>query len=144
MFAYHARWIENFSTKIAPLTGIETFPLTSKAVSAFETSRSSLSSAFLHCVNNEEPFTVECDASDLAIGATLNQNGRPVPFMSRALTKSERRYLAIEKEAAAIIEVVRKWSHFLHARAFTLVTDQQSIAFMFDQRKRSKINNAKI
>ena len=26
IFAYCARWIENFSTRIAPLTGIETFP----------------------------------------------------------------------------------------------------------------------
>ena len=36
-FAYYARWLKNFSTKIAPLTGIKTFPLTNKAVSAFET-----------------------------------------------------------------------------------------------------------
>ena len=144
MFAYCARWIENFSTKIAPLTGIETFPLTNKAVSAFETLRSNLRSACLHCVNDKEPFTVECDASDLAIKATFNQNGRPVAFISRTLTKSERRYSAIEKEATAIIEAVRKWVHFLYARAFTLVTDQQSVAFMLDQRKRNKIKNAKI
>ena len=144
MFAYYAHWIENFSTKVAPLIGIETFPLTNKAVSAFETLRSNLSSACLHCINDEEPFTVECDASTLAIGATLNQNGNPVAFMSRTLTKSERRYSAIEKEASAIIEAVRKWPHFLHARAFTLVTDQQFIAFMLDKQKRSKIENAKI
>ena len=89
MFAYYTRWIKNFSTKIAPLTGIETFPLTNKMVSAFETLRSNLSSACLHCINDEEPFTVECDASYLAIGATLNQNDRPVAFMSRTLAKSE-------------------------------------------------------
>ena len=117
MFAYYARWIKNFSTKIAPLTGMETFPLTNKAVSAFETLRSNLSSACLHCINDEEPFTVECDASDLAIGATLDENGHPVAFMSRTLTKSKRRYSAIEKEATAIIEAVQKWAHFLHARA---------------------------
>ena len=144
MFAYYARLIENFFTKIAPLTGIKTFPLTNEAVSAFETLRSNLSSACLQCINDEEPFTVECDASDLAIMATLNQNGRSIAFMSRTLTKSKRRYLAIEKEATAIIEAVRKWAHFLHARAFTLVTDQQSIAFMLNQQKRSKIKTAKI
>ena len=64
--------------------------------------------------------------------------------MSSTLTKSERHYSAIEKEAAAIIEAVQKWAHFLHARAFTLVTDQQSIAFRLNQRKKSKIKNAKI
>ena len=85
MFAYYARWIENFFTKIAPLTGIKTFPLTNKAVSAFETLRSNLSSACLHCINDEKPFTVECDS---AIGAILNQNGHPVAFMSRTLTKA--------------------------------------------------------
>ena len=72
MFAYYARWIENFSTKIAQLTGIEKFPLTNKAVSAFKTLRSNLNSACLHCINDEEPFTVECDACVLAIGAILN------------------------------------------------------------------------
>ena len=40
MFVYYARWIKNFSTKIAPLIGIETFPLNNKAVLAFETLRS--------------------------------------------------------------------------------------------------------
>ena len=98
MFAYYACWIENFSTKIAPLTGIETFPLTNKAVLAFETLRSNLSFACLHCINDEEPFTVECDASDSAIGTTLNQNACPVAFMSRTLTKNKRRYSAIKKE----------------------------------------------
>ena len=78
MSAYYACWIENFSTKVSPLTDIETFPLTNKAVSAFETLRSNLSSACLHCINDEKPFTVECDASDLTIGEALNQNGRPV------------------------------------------------------------------
>ena len=73
------------------------------------------------------------------LGQHLTKNSRPVVLMSRTRTKSERRYSAIKKEATAIIEVVRKWAHFLHARVFTLVTDQQSIAFMLDQRKRSKI-----
>ena len=50
---------------------------------------SNLSSACLHCINDEEPFTVERDAPDLAIGATLNQNSHPVAFMSHTLTKSK-------------------------------------------------------
>ena len=44
----------------------------------------------------------------------------------------------------AIIEAVRKWRHFLAGQHFTLVTDQRSVAFMIDNRKRSKIKNNKI
>ena len=42
------------------------------------------------------------------------------------------------------MEAVRKWSHYLYARPFTLITDQQSLAYMFDQTQRGKIKNAKI
>ena len=64
--------------------------------------------------------------------------------MLRTLHVSEHHYLAVEKEAMAIIKVVRKWNHFLAQGQFTLVTDQRSIAFMFDGKKCSKIKNNKI
>ena len=133
MFAYYARWIKDYSAKIKPLTEARvSFPLTPKAESSFESLRGELLQASLGCIDAHEPFTVECDASDFAIAAVLNQNGRPVAFMSRTLTACESRYPIIEKEAASIIEAVRKWSHYLYGRPFTLITDQRSLAFMFD------------
>ncbi|CAB4035659.1 retrovirus-related Pol poly from transposon [Paramuricea clavata] len=57
---------------------------------------------------------------------------------------SKLHYPAVEKEAMAIVEAVRKWQHFLARRHFTLKTDQRSVAFMFDSRKRTKIKNNKI
>ena len=98
----------------------------------------------LGCIDAHEPFTVECNASDLAIVAILNQNGRPVAFMSRTLTPCESRYSIIEKEAALIIEAVHKWSRYLHGRPFTLIMDQRSLAFMFDEANCGKIKNAEI
>ena len=106
MFAYYARWIEDFSNKMALLIAPDSFPLSEEVVERFEMLRNCLLSACLHCISNDQPFTVECDASDQAIGATLNQNGRPVAFMPRTLSKSERRYPSIEKEAIAMIEAV--------------------------------------
>ena len=50
----------------------------------------------------------------------------------------------MEKEATAIIDAVRKWNHFLAGRRFTLITDQKSVAFMLDNRKRTKVKNNKI
>ena len=80
----------------------------------------------------------------LAVSATLNQGGRPVAFMSRTLQGSERHYPTFEKEATAVIEAVRKWSHLLSRNTFTLVTDQRSVSFMFDSRRRTKIKNDKV
>ena len=84
---------------------------------------------------------METDASDFAIGATLNQNGRPVAFHARTLNNAEQKHSSVEKEAYAVIEALRKWKHLLLSRHFDLVTDQRSVSFMLDLKHASKIKN---
>ncbi|XP_068224969.1 uncharacterized protein [Palaemon carinicauda] len=79
-----------------------------------------------------------------AIAATLTQNNRPVAFFSRTLTRSEQGHSAVEKEAYAIVEALRKWRHYLIGHHFKLITDQRSVKFMFDSKSNSKIKNDKI
>ncbi|KAJ4441140.1 hypothetical protein ANN_10990 [Periplaneta americana] len=90
------------------------------------------------------PFLVETDASDFAITATLSHSARPVAFFSRTLSESERRHSAVEKEAYAIVESLRKWKHYLIGRPFSLLTDQKSVSFMCNYTKHGKIKNEKI
>ena len=78
----------------------------------------------MSAVDENPPFEVETDASEFALAGTLNQNGRPVAFFSRTLTKAELNHSAVEKKVAAIIESVRKWRHYLTGKRFELVTDQ--------------------
>lgn len=144
MFAYYAKWIPRFSDRVRNLNSATDFPLCKDAVEAFADLKNCLLNAVLYSPDFSKPFVVECDASDIAVSATLNQDGRPVAFMSRTLNSHERRYPAVEKEATAIIEAVRKWSHFLSCQTFTILTDQRSVAFMLDNTKRSKIKNDKI
>ena len=81
----------------------------------------------------------------VALSAVLQQNGRPVAFWLRTLAPNKRRYANVEKEASAIIESVRKWSHFLMPQKFTIVTDQNFVTFMFNNKsRRKKIKNDKI
>lgn len=144
LFAHYSRWIQNFSERIKPLLSINAFPLSNEAITTFNGLKSDIAKASLSVIDENAMFTVETDASEHALAASLTQNGQPVAFFSRSLTDSERRQSSIEKEAAAIVEALRKWRHYLIGRSFLLITDQQSVAFMFNQFHSSKIKNEKI
>lgn len=147
MFSYYAKWIDKFSEKVRPLVQSNlssSFPLPAEASACFEKLRKNLAAASLTCVNEALPFVVECDASQHTLAATLNQGGKPIAFHSRTFSNTEARYSIVEKEAAAIIDAVRKWSHLLHRRKFTLVTDQKAVSFMLNPKRLGKIKNDKI
>ena len=48
-------------------------------------------------------MTIQVDASQVGLGAALLQNGKPVAFASKALTKTECRYANIERETLATV-----------------------------------------
>ena len=144
LFSYYAQWIPKFSEKIHPLISTSSFPVSSEAVDSFNNIKQDLEKAVIMTVNYNIPFVVETDASEFAIAATLNQNGRPVAFFSRTLSQSEQRHSSIEKEAYAIVESIRKWRHYLLGNHFTLITDQKSVAFMMNPKQSGKTKNEKI
>ena len=112
---------------------------------AFDALKLDVENSVTVVIDEEALFQVETDASEFALAGTLNQNGRPVAFFSRTLTKAESKHSAVEKEAAAIVESVRKWKHYLSGnKKFTLITDQRSVAYMFDSKHKGKIKNDKI
>ena len=73
LFAYHAKWIADFSTKIRPLIDTEIFPLSNCAKRAFETSTKDLGDVTLMSIDEGQSFVLETDASNVAISAKLNQ-----------------------------------------------------------------------
>ena len=67
------------------------------------------------------------DASVKGLGTCLPQCGHPVYFVSKALTDSQKGYMAIELEALAVSWPMEKFHHFLYTTKFVLETDQKPL-----------------
>ena len=141
LFSYYSQWIPEFSNRIKPLTSCKSFPLSPEAVTTFDSLKKIVEEAFVAAIDETISIEVEADASDVALAATLSQDGKPVAFFARSLQGSELTHAAIEREAQAIIEAIRHWRDLLTGRHFTLRTDQKSVSYMFDQRNRCKKKN---
>ncbi len=90
-----------------------------------------------------DPFHVEADASEGAVGAILSQKQnaiwRPVAFMSKALTVTEHNYEIYDKELLAIMLTLLEWRHYLMGAAedVEIWTDHQNLQYF---RKLQKLN----
>ena len=80
----------------------------------------------------KEEVTIQCDASEVGLGAALLQNGQPVAFASRSLSSTERRYAQIEKECLAIVFSCERFDQYIHGRASVNVkTDHKPLEIIF-------------
>ena len=81
------------------------FPLTVEAVDVFSLLKNEMVNVTLGVIDDELPFILETDASDVAISATLiKKKKRPIAFYSRIVNSCEVRQSSVEKEASAIVE----------------------------------------
>ena len=81
----------------------------------------------LEYYNPNKPTILQTDASCKGLGACLLQNQRPVYFTSRALTETQKGYVAIELESLAVTWAMEKFHHFLYGNEFTFETDQKPL-----------------
>ena len=68
---------------------------------------------------------LQTDASIKGIGACLIQQGKSVYFTSKALTETQKGYVAIEQESLAVAWAMEKFHHFQYSTHFILETDQK-------------------
>jgi len=76
--------------------------------------------------NFQEPFVIETDACQDGVGVVLMQHGRPVAYLSKALSGRNKDISIYEKEFLALIMAVEKWRHYLQRNEFTILTDLQA------------------
>ncbi|MEL7308979.1 MAG: reverse transcriptase family protein, partial [Pseudomonadota bacterium] len=105
---------------------------------ALDELKSKLSSApVLANPDIRKTFEVYSDASDAAVAAVLQQEGRPIEYASRALTGAERKYSVSEKECLAILYALKSFRHYLLGKHFTIFTDHCPLTFLQSQKNDS-------
>jgi RNase H-like domain found in reverse transcriptase len=100
------------------------------------------SAPVLQLADPAKPYIVMCDASDVGIGAVLEQeseNGpHPVAFASRKLSGAERNYHVHERELLAIVYALKEWRPYLHGSRFVIKTDHHPLRYLDTQTNLSK------
>ncbi|KAG9389657.1 Zinc knuckle [Carpediemonas membranifera] len=75
------------------------------------------------------------DASDKGVGAVLMQEDeggkRPIMFLSKALSGSQRRWSTYRKEAFAIVHAIRKARRLLATQEFKVWCDHRNLAYVW-------------
>lgn len=136
---YYRKFVRHFGVIIKPLTGLlqkgALFVWTSQHDVAFLALKKALSTApVLALPDFSLPFCVETDASGVGIGAVLMQKGRPLAYLSKALSPRSQGLSTYEKEYLAILAAVEQWRHYLQHNEFHIYTDQSSLIQLSEQR----------
>ena len=85
--SFYIRFIKEFCSIVAPITEClkgDKFKWTSEVDEAFELLKKKVTKApILILLDFNKVFEVECDASNIGIGAVLSQRGKPLAFFTK-------------------------------------------------------------
>ncbi|QRW22942.1 Retrotransposable element Tf2 protein [Rhizoctonia solani] len=91
--------------------------------------------------NPELPYYLETDASGVAMGAILSQQGpdnrlHPIAYMSKSFSGAEANYDTHNKELLAIIKALEEWRIFLEAtdKPIQVFTDHRNLEYWMQAR----------
>ncbi|GFX70908.1 retrovirus-related Pol polyprotein from transposon 297 [Trichonephila clavipes] len=132
MAGWYQKFIPNYADTCEPLYRSKKkgakFNWSTEAQGSFNKVKRALTEApVLQLPNFQEQFNLFTDASGVRIGAVLNQNQRPIAFVSRTLNKAERNYTVTERECLAVIWALNKFWTYFGALPVKLITDHAAL-----------------
>jgi hypothetical protein len=134
---FYRRFVRHYATLAAPLTDLllsTKFIWSTTADTAFTTLKNKMTSTpVLVLPDFSKIFVVETDASSIAIGAVLSQDGHPIAFFSKKMCRRMQASSVYVREMFAITEAVKKWRQYLIGRHFHIFTDQKSLKSLMVQ-----------
>lgn len=141
--SYVSAYIPHFADLTEPMwrvTGNNDFEWGEQQSVAFR----NVKKAIVECTTSQGFFDIKdttylyTDASPHALGAVLVQKNdqdkhRIISFASKTLTKTERNYPQTQREALAVVWATEHYYYYLLGNKFTIRTDAQGIAYIFDR-----------
>ena len=136
---YLRKFVRNFSKICLPLHKLlrkrVPFFWSSRAQTAFDSLKQAITTTpVLQHVQPKDPFWIETDASDYAVGCVLLQKNKkghlkPCAFYSRSLRDAEKNYITYEKELLAIKVAFEEWRHYLEGapHRIMVISDHQGL-----------------
>ena len=92
----------------------------------------------------ECPLALTSDASDVAVGAVLEQfnkgHWQPLAFFSRKLRKAEIKYSAFDRELLGVHLAIRHFRFMLEGRNFTIYTDHKPLVHAMAKNNKTMVS----
>jgi len=123
--SFYRQFAKDFSTIVAPLNAIVKKDVVFKwgqgQIEAFENLKEKLTKApILVLPNFAKTFEIECEASNIGIGAVLLQEGHPIAYFSEKLKGSHLNYSTYDKKLYALVGALKNWQHYLFPKEFVI------------------------
>ena len=150
MTGYYRQCIKDYAKISEPLVHLTKknvrFEWTDKQQTAFDLLKNALVSDHVMAhPQTDKPYLLYTDACDYAIGAILCQQDevgveRPVVYLSKQLSDTQRRWATIEKEAYAVVYALKQLRPYLWGAEYRTFTDHKPLTSLFTK----DLNNTKI
>lgn len=132
LFKYLGKFIPNLSKNSAELRN-----LTRKDVDFdWSVKHESELKNLLKCVSSKpvlsvydpkKPVIIQTDASKDGLCCVMTQDGHPIAYASRSLSKTEQKWAQIEKELLAVVFSCQRFHQFLYGRVFVVESDHKPL-----------------
>lgn len=138
LVGYYRKFVRHFGIIAKPLTDLlknDGFLWSTEADMAFAAIKVALSTTpVLALPDFSKSFTLECDASNVGIGAMLSQDSYLIEFFSKPLAPKHQSLSVYDKEMLAVVFAVQKWRPYLIGQHFKILMDHQTLQYFLDQR----------
>jgi hypothetical protein len=134
---YYSKFVKNYGNIATPLIALlkkNSLTWTPSAAQYLQTLKMAMCTTLvLSLPDFTKTFVLECDALGKGIGVVLMQEGRPLAFTSKQLSKRNLGKSIYEKEMLVILHVVDLWFPYLLGQCFQIKTDHQSLEYFLEQ-----------